>query len=334
MAKLFLTSIDLNKNELLNAVIQNLASAPGTPIEGQIYWNTVDKIMYVFNGTTWDKFGDITNVTGTPPIQVNVDGNGVATVSIDPATNVSAGSMSSTDKAKLDDATSDATPSTLMMRDANGRVKIVDASTNDQAVTLGQVSTLISQIGQLVGDWDASGGLLPTIGSGPGGIIKKGDYWRISVIGTITGLSPEEDLQIGDTIVSKIDSPVSVADWFSLQANLSQASETEKGVAEIATQTETDTETDDERIVSPLKLGTWRSNKKITRKYEQTGVSIGTTPGTQTITHNFNTRNVVVTVIDATTYEELMVNVVHNTVNSVQISATGATRTVDVTVIA
>ena len=58
MSKQFLVDLNLNKNELQNAVIQNLATDPSNGLPGQIYYNTtIGKYKY-FNGTQWKEIGD------------------------------------------------------------------------------------------------------------------------------------------------------------------------------------------------------------------------------------------------------------------------------------
>ena len=49
------SDVDFNKNEAVAIVIDNQATAPGTPAEGQMYFDSTvgDKTMYFWNGSAW-----------------------------------------------------------------------------------------------------------------------------------------------------------------------------------------------------------------------------------------------------------------------------------------
>jgi hypothetical protein len=53
MSRNFLTSINLNKNELLNAAIQSLANEPNNPVIGQIYFDTAMNHLRQWDGSQW-----------------------------------------------------------------------------------------------------------------------------------------------------------------------------------------------------------------------------------------------------------------------------------------
>lgn len=55
MGRKFATNIDLQKNELQNARVQNLAGAPGSPVLGQIYCDTSGSParVYIWDGAAW-----------------------------------------------------------------------------------------------------------------------------------------------------------------------------------------------------------------------------------------------------------------------------------------
>lgn len=53
MSKKVLTDLNLSQNELQNATIQNLASAPASPVAGQVYYNTATNKYMGYNGSAW-----------------------------------------------------------------------------------------------------------------------------------------------------------------------------------------------------------------------------------------------------------------------------------------
>jgi len=102
--------------------------------------------------------------------------------------------------------------------------------------------------------------------------------------------------------------------WVTFGTAAPSASETTAGIAEIATQAETDAGTDDLRIVTPLKLATWSGRIK---KYS---TSIGDGSATSyTVTHNLASRDVQVTVYNNSTYDEVITDVTHATTNTLTI---------------
>jgi len=78
-----LAPLNLSKNELQNARIQNLTSDPSSPVAGQQYFNTTSGRMRIFNGSTWDEMptgagaGTVTSVALTVPSEFSVSGSPV-----------------------------------------------------------------------------------------------------------------------------------------------------------------------------------------------------------------------------------------------------------------
>ena len=108
--------------------------------------------------------------------------------------------------------------------------------------------------------------------------------------------------------------------WQSFGTVAPAASESTAGIAELATQAETDAGTDDLRIVTPLKLKNWSSAPK---RYS---ASFGDGSATSyTITHNLGTRDVTVGIYrNSGNYDEVFCDVQHTSTNAVTLVFTSA----------
>lgn len=114
MAK-FLTNLDLQKNELQNAKIQNLATAPSTPVEGQIYYDTVSDALRVYANGAWASLstaaGTVTAVTGTGAISST--GGTTPEISIADGTTSVKGAVQLEDSTSSTSTTKAATPASV-----------------------------------------------------------------------------------------------------------------------------------------------------------------------------------------------------------------------------
>jgi len=102
----FLNNVNLNKNELQNARLQNLTSAPGSPVNGQFYFDNTGgvKAAYMWDGTTWQKVSgtyadaDITAAAGIAYSKLNLSNSIVhGDITTDAITSVKIGASQVTD---------------------------------------------------------------------------------------------------------------------------------------------------------------------------------------------------------------------------------------------
>ena len=112
----------------------------------------------------------------------------------------------------------------------------------------------------------------------------------------------------------------SAVNWTNFGTSAAAATETVAGIAEIATQAETDTGTDDARMVSPLKMANWSGRK---RKFT---ANFGDGSATSfNVDHNFNMREVTVEVYrNSGNYDTVLCDVTRPTVNRVTLGFAAA----------
>jgi hypothetical protein len=384
MAKKFLTNLDLTKNQILNVALHNLASAPGSPVAGQVYFNTTDFKVYYWDGTAWvDITGDIRDVVGGNALTASTTA-GVVTldVAVDNATiEVSADALRVKDLGITTAKLADSAVTTIKIN-ANAvtfakiqqiaalkvlgnmgggvadvaEVTVITDMANASSTTLATSTAIktyvdgaVGALGNLEGGWDASSGSFP-VGSTPVSGTKKGDYWYVTTAGTTGGIV----FNVGDVIIANKDaaSTSSAADWIALEVNRGQASTTVLGLVTLATDAEVQTGTDSNKVVTPSSLSARTATETRTGLAEvatQAEVSAGTddtrfiTPlklvthlqgyvggyaanigdGSATsfaLSHGLNSSDVVISVYDNATKEEVITDVAITSASVVTVS--------------
>jgi hypothetical protein len=332
VAKKFLVDLDLSTNELQNAVIQNLpAASEPTGEKGRLYFDSTNNILKVYNGSLWQSLA--TGGSAVDTIVLNGDVTGSATAigsTITVSTLIAANSVA---------LGTDTTGNYVGALTASTGVSITGGS--------GEGITNVISIGQPVatsdsptfaaltttGDLAVNGSDITTSGAGTANLFNTnaltlniGGAATTVGIGSASGtttinnsLTVTGDLLVSGSVTTLNTSTVFVEDnIFILNSGVTGAPSLDSGI-EIERGTSTNVsllwnETSDTWVVT--NDGT--NYGDVTRKYVATISSSASL--SYPITHNLNTRDVIVNVFtNSSNYDTVEVDVYRNTVNQVTI---------------
>ena len=304
MAKKYLVSIDLNKNELLNARIQNLGAAPSNPVSGQIYFDTNTHVLYFYNGTEWTPTSGSTEVIQDVIGSTVVAGTGLTATYNDPAgshtirlndTAVTVGTYGSI--TKVPTFTVDQQGRLTAASEANLVIPISTQTTGDY------VATIVGTSGEIT--------VSPNSGHNAAVTIGLPDDVTITNNLTVGG-----DLNVTGKVNSVNTTTINVQDN---KVNLN-SSFTGTPVADAGIRVERGDEADVEILWNESQnVWTLTNNgtvyNPITRKYVET---LGTSSTSYTVNHNLGTVDVHVQIFQAATpYSQVEADVKRNDENNV-----------------
>ena len=143
MAQKFLTNLDLNQNELVNATFQKVPTDPTTGnFDGRLIFNTTEGVIKVYDSTlsAWRRHVMTVTSAGSHATGLTIsEENGAITITPNLATSASAGLMSASDFTKLGDSTADATAGKIVQRDGSGNAKVATPTDAAHIATKGYV---------------------------------------------------------------------------------------------------------------------------------------------------------------------------------------------------
>ena len=144
MAQKFLTNIDLNQNQLINARFQVVSSFPAVEntFEGHLVYNSTTDVIAVYANDGWRSLPHSIVSGGGAGIAEALTvstSNGTVTLTLNVADADSAGLLSAAFFGDLNGATSSATANKLVKRDGNGNISVATPTDSGHAATKGYV---------------------------------------------------------------------------------------------------------------------------------------------------------------------------------------------------
>lgn len=259
MAKKILVNLDLSKNELQNAVLQPLASAPSSPTEGQMYYNTTDDTPYIYANGEWLDMGvqggggsgTVTSVAISGSDGIEVDSGSPITDSGTIALGVNAATLRShinvEDGADVTDAANVAAAGAVMESDTStAAMSFVIDEDNMASNSATKVPTQQSVKAYV------DSGIAAVVDSAPAALDTLNEL--AAALGDDENFATTTATAIG-TKLTKADNLSDVANAATAFGNIKQAaSATATGVVELATQAEAQAKTDTTRALTPASV--------------------------------------------------------------------------------
>ena len=313
MAIKYLNSLDLNKNQLQNAVIQTASSDPSSPVAGQIYYNTTDNVIKFYNGSAFvSAGGDLTAITSATTDQLTI-ANGTGPI---PALTVVTGAVTNGGTAL---ATGDQIYDFVTVG-INARIQnVTDLTSAQDAATKAYVDSVATGLLEYKGGYNASTNS-PALTGGSNIASDKGDTYTVTADGTFIS----EQVRVGDVIIVEeaisASSTPALSKFTIVQSNVDLATAAATAGAAV-------------KGISGYDSNNFSvSSGFVSLKKFSANIGDGTNTS-YTVNHALGSRDVIVQLYDNSSYDTVFADVVRTDANNVAITFGAAPSTNDIRVL-